>query len=68
MDQDLRGRKNLFTKAFTWLVQCRLSIHFSKMAKRDSTVAENIMSRGLEISAEMDTETLRGGVLQGFAL
>lgn len=40
----------------------RLSIHFPEMAERDSSAAENIMSRDLEISAEMDTETLRGGV------
>ncbi|PKI36994.1 hypothetical protein CRG98_042616 [Punica granatum] len=32
------------------------------MAPVDSSVAENIMSRDLEISAEMDTETLRGWV------
>jgi len=35
---------------------------FRKWLKRDSSVAENIMSRDLEISAEMDTETLRGWV------
>jgi len=32
------------------------------MAEIDSSVAENIMSRDLEISAEMDTEPLRGWV------
>ncbi|EXB41435.1 hypothetical protein L484_007585 [Morus notabilis] len=32
------------------------------MAKIYSSVVENIMSRDLEISAEMDTETLRGWV------
>ncbi|TYH88697.1 hypothetical protein ES332_D01G206300v1 [Gossypium tomentosum] len=35
----------------------QLSIHFPKMAERDSSAAENIMSRDLEISTEMDTET-----------
>ncbi|KAK8481911.1 hypothetical protein V6N11_014318 [Hibiscus sabdariffa] len=40
----------------------RLSIHFPKMAEIDSSAAENIMSRDLEISAEMDIETLHGWV------
>jgi hypothetical protein len=40
----------------------RLSVHFPEMAEIYSSVAENIMSRDLEISAEMDTETLRGWV------
>lgn len=35
---------------------------FRKWQKRDSSVAENKLSRDLEISAEMDTETLRGWV------
>ena len=35
---------------------------FRKWQKRDSSVVENIMSRDLERSAEMDTETLRGWV------
>ena len=41
---------------------------FRKWQKRDSSVAENIMSRDLEISAEMDTETLRGWVEERFFL
>lgn len=40
----------------------RLSVHFPEMAEIHSSVAENIMSRDLKISAEMDTETLRGWV------
>ena len=40
----------------------RLSVHFPEMAEIYSSAAENIMSRDLEISAEMDTETLRGWV------
>ena len=40
----------------------RLSVHFLEMAKIYSSVTENIMSRDLEISAEMDIETLRGWV------
>lgn len=35
----------------------RLSVHFPEMAERYSSAAENILSRDLEISAEMDTET-----------
>lgn len=38
----------------------RLSVHFPEMAEIYSSAAENILSRDLEISAEMDTETLRG--------
>ena len=37
-------------------------VHFPEMAEIYSSAAENIMSRDLEISAEMDTETLRGWV------
>lgn len=40
----------------------RLSVHFPEMPERYSSAAENIMSRDLEISAEMGTETLRGWV------
>lgn len=40
----------------------RLSVHFPEMAEIHSSAAENIMSRNLEISAEMDTETPRGWV------
>ena len=40
----------------------RLSVHFPEMEEIYSSVAENIMSRDLEISAEMDTEPLRGWV------
>lgn len=40
----------------------RLPVHFPEMAERYSSVVEKIMSRDLEISAEMNTETLRGWV------
>lgn len=40
----------------------RLSAHFPEMAERYSSVVERIMSRDLEISAEMNTETLSGWV------
>jgi len=40
----------------------RLSVHFPEMAEIYSSVVEKIMSRDLEISAEMNTETLSGWV------
>ncbi|KAK7298389.1 hypothetical protein VNO77_46848 [Canavalia gladiata] len=40
----------------------RLSVHFPEMEEIYSSVAENIMSRDLEISAEIYIETLRGWV------
>lgn len=40
----------------------RLSVHFPEMAKIYDTGVEKIMSRDLEISAEMNTETLSGWV------
>lgn len=40
----------------------RLSVHFPEMEEIYSSVAENIMSRDLKISAEIYIETLRGWV------
>ena len=40
----------------------QMFVHFPKMAEIYSNVIENIMSRDLEISTEMDTKTLRGWV------
>ncbi|CAL0303106.1 unnamed protein product [Lupinus luteus] len=40
----------------------RLSVHFPEMEEIYSSVAENILSRDLEISAEINTETLCGWV------